>query len=455
MNKLLTYTILVLSISASAQTLQRAVVASMGDTQTNGNVTLSHTVGQPISGVIGESNKLSQGFQQNTIANQDINLRQGWGMLSSRVKPYNKEIDIVFEGVVNNLNIIKDNDGSVYLPEFGFNGIGDLDFKKGYQYKMVDQDIMNVRGSRVIPNLNTISLLEGWNIMSYLRKNSAALDQILADITDQIILVKDEDGAVYMPEFGFNGIGNMYSGDGYQIKTNQQVDLTYSPNNIEFRIDQTVHKEIANNTKRFSRPVNTGSNHTVLIMESAWPFNIENGDELAAYDLEGNMVGSVVLQQGHNVIAIWGDDEYTQEKEGLDQGEEFNLVIYRTEKDELQSLKVSSWERGEETYIKNGISVIESFESPILVNQKMELFQNVPNPVISSTEIGFYLPQETRAQLFITNSLGQKIIDIAKDNYQRGYHSVELSRENLASGNYYYSLKTSSKILTKQLTIIE
>ena len=28
--------------------LQRDVVASMGDTQTNGNVTLSYTVGQPI-----------------------------------------------------------------------------------------------------------------------------------------------------------------------------------------------------------------------------------------------------------------------------------------------------------------------------------------------------------------------------------------------------------------------
>ena len=38
----------------------------MGDTQTNGNVTLSYTVGQPISGLVGESNKLSQGFQQNT-----------------------------------------------------------------------------------------------------------------------------------------------------------------------------------------------------------------------------------------------------------------------------------------------------------------------------------------------------------------------------------------------------
>ena len=36
------------------------------------NVTLSYTVGQPISGVVGQSNKLSQGFQQNTVAYQEI-----------------------------------------------------------------------------------------------------------------------------------------------------------------------------------------------------------------------------------------------------------------------------------------------------------------------------------------------------------------------------------------------
>ena len=81
MKKLFTYSILALSIGATGQSLQRDVVASMGDTETNGNVTLSYTVGQPISSFIGETNKLSQGFQQNTVAYQDIDLREGWGDL--------------------------------------------------------------------------------------------------------------------------------------------------------------------------------------------------------------------------------------------------------------------------------------------------------------------------------------------------------------------------------------
>ena len=85
-------------------------------------------------------------------------------------------------------------------------------------------------------------------------------------------------------------------------------------NNEEFRLEQNNHSQIAQNTKRFARPVNTGSNHTVMILETAWEDDIRDGDELAAYDKDGNMVGSIALQQGHNAIAVWGDDDITERR---------------------------------------------------------------------------------------------------------------------------------------------
>ena len=38
------------------------------------------------------------------------------------------------------------------------------------------------------------------------------------DITDDIEIVKNANGNVYWPEFNFNGIGDLVSGQGYQIK---------------------------------------------------------------------------------------------------------------------------------------------------------------------------------------------------------------------------------------------
>jgi len=455
MKKLLTYSILVLSIGATAQSLQREVVASMGGTQSNGNITLSYTVGQAISGFIGETNKLSQGFQQNTVAYQDIELSEGWGMVSTHVRPYQEDVAEVYDAVSEDLIIAKNNNGAVYMTEFGFNGIGDWNFKEGYQYKMNAENILTIRGSRVIPELNPIELAEGWNMMPYLRNTPADVIPVMDAVVADVIIIKDENGSVYMPEFGFNGIGNFNLGKGYQIKTTTPIEFTFASNVTEYRLAQNKHAEIAQDTKRFARPVNTGSNHTVLVLESAWAESPEQGDELAAYDSKGNMVGSVALQEGHNAIAIWGDDEYTEEKEGLETGEIFSLVLYKKYTDELITLKIAEFERGSNAFIKDGMTVIAGFEQEVVITQEMELFQNVPNPVRSNTEIGFFLPEDTRATITLTNSIGQAVVTITNKHYERGFHSVNLERAQLSAGMYFYSLKTPAKTLTKQLTLVE
>ena len=42
-------------------------------------------------------------------------------------------------------------------------------------------------------------------------------------ITDKIIIVKDNSGNVYMPEFTFNGIGDLIYNGGYQIKLAENI----------------------------------------------------------------------------------------------------------------------------------------------------------------------------------------------------------------------------------------
>jgi hypothetical protein len=377
-------------------------------------------------------------------------------MVSTKVRPYNKDLTEVYAGVETDLSIAKDNNGDVYMTEFDFNGIGDWNFNEGYQYKMNAENVLTIRGSRVIPELNPIAFAEGWNMMAYLRNTPADVSSVMDVIVDEVVILKNEDGNVYMPEFGFNGIGNFEPGKGYQIKTTAATELSFESNATEYRLEQNEHKTIAHNTKRFARPVNTGSNHTVLILESAWSDFPQQGDEIAAYDSKGNMVGSVALQNGHNAIAIWGDDEYTQEKEGLGTGEIFSLVLYKVVSDEMVSLKIAEFERGSNAFIKDGMTVISGFEQEAVITQEMELFQNVPNPVRSNTEIGFFLPEDTKATITLTNSIGQQVVTITEMDYQRGYHNVKLERAAaLSSGMYFYSLTTSSKTITKQLTIIE
>jgi hypothetical protein len=49
--------------------------------------------------------------------------------------------------------------------------------------------------------------------------------------------MKNNEGAVYMPEFGFNGIGDLMPGQGYQIKLNDAIEGFVYPNTEGLRIN--------------------------------------------------------------------------------------------------------------------------------------------------------------------------------------------------------------------------
>lgn len=83
------------------------------------------------------------------------------------------------------------------------------------------------------------------------------------------------------------------------------------------------------------------------------------------------------------------------------------------------------------------------------------LYQNVPNPFVDATQIDFYLPQADEVQFEVRNAAGQ-VMKVVQGWYDAGTHQVRLDRSDLIStGIYYYTLRTSKGVLTKQLIIAE
>jgi len=69
----------------------------------------------------------------------------------------------------------------------------------------------------------SIDLQEGWNLFGYGCPEPIDLVQAMSEHTDNIIILKDNNGKAYMPEFGFNGIGDFTPGYGYQIKVAEAI----------------------------------------------------------------------------------------------------------------------------------------------------------------------------------------------------------------------------------------
>ena len=117
-----------------------------------------------------------------------------------------------------------------------------------------------------LSNPISIDLISGWNIIGYYLKNSQDAAATFENIIDILSIVKNNAGEVYWPEFGFNGIGDLIPGQGYQVLVDdyhegfvfENLDglrLELSPIIPQWAIDMEVYTH-PNDIKTLVRVVN-------------------------------------------------------------------------------------------------------------------------------------------------------------------------------------------------------
>jgi len=163
---------------------------------------------------------------------QFINLIQGWNLISSYAKPTDPDMNFVWSELINDVVVVKNNSGAVFIPQYDINQIGDWDVTQGYKVYMTESATLPIYGEIVIPTNTPISLTAGWNMIAYLRDSELSAELSFASITDNnnLLIAKTLDGAVYIPSFNINTIGNLKPGVGYKIYVTN-IDTLIYPNN--------------------------------------------------------------------------------------------------------------------------------------------------------------------------------------------------------------------------------
>jgi hypothetical protein len=97
------------------------------------------------------------------------------------------------------------------------------------------------------------------------------------------------------------------------------------------------------------------------------------------------------------------------------------------------------------------LDVAFRFDGATIAGVGFELYQNVPNPFISKTMIGFHLPEAAEATLSIFDESGRVIFQQTAD-YAKGYNTVMIDRSLLnTTGMLYYRLETAKDSATKSM----
>lgn len=156
---------------------------------------------------------------------QHIQLRAGWNGISTFVQPYESDPEILFDDILDKVEIIQGNNGS-FIPGQQQNSLGNWNFKEGYQIKLQEDVVVDFSGWYNSPV--SIQLYEGWNLIPVSFPYPVFVESLIDGLTNQVIIIKESVGLqVYWPSSGIFTLQYLQPGNSYLMKISEDIMLTF------------------------------------------------------------------------------------------------------------------------------------------------------------------------------------------------------------------------------------
>lgn len=369
---------------------------------------------------------------------QDISLKQGWNIMSTYMNPVAPNITSVFSNVISSLSLVKNSDGSVYWPNYTINTIGNMAIGQGYQVRMINADTLFVFGDVVQPEASPINLPVNWSIVGYLRTQAAPIEQMLSDIVSNMVIIKNELGQTYWPQWNLNLIVNMLPGEGYQIKMSANDILTYPANASKYSVQEEA--------VAYQGLVPTEHNMTICIPLEAWNETPQTSSQILVRNKQNLLIGKATFKPENLQITVWGDDQMTDITDGAMSSEDLFFSIMSD--DNEQVLEISNWMEGEGRYAENGLAVVGKISSLVSIEPMVSCY---PNPFISSFLIQYQLNDDTNVLLSIYDATGRLVYTESQNSSISKTSEISIDAANWSSGIYTLILSNSKESITYQL----
>jgi hypothetical protein len=377
--------------------------------------------------------------------------------ISLNVVPENSDID----NILSNINVIiaGNDEGEYYIPENNVNTIGDWEYEKGLQILLDGFENNNLSVIGFAPNPYSILTLNPFmlNNVSYLLNSPTSVESAFSGL-ESILVVTDDQGHYYIPEYNLNTIdasGGMKPGKGYQvlISGTESIEFTYGDASDE-GLTRSIGVVGSSNTYDITR---TGISHPIIIDELTGL--VSDGDELVAY-AGGIAVGVATINTNDtNLLVAWKSlADYGIDTDGYYDGDEIELRLFSQE---LGKELMVTHSFNAETYgaLPMTIGSIH-VHNQAAVPGTFSLEQNYPNPFNPSTTIDVSVASDSQITLNIYDINGRLVSTLANDVYEAGYHSfvwngLDQTGNKVSAGIYFYSLFAGEMTVTKKMMLMK
>ncbi|HPI18841.1 MAG TPA: T9SS type A sorting domain-containing protein [Candidatus Kapabacteria bacterium] len=380
----------------------------------------------------------------------NIALSTGWNYISTYINPENPDIEVLLSDIETDIRIMKNSYGQLYVPQYEINTIQNWNLKHGYLVSMNSDATLSIYGIVNNPEENPINLIQGWHLLSYLRNSPMNIVNALESITPSIVVVKNGAGGIYAPAWNINTIGNMLPGKAYYFFLSQADVLTYPSNSSQKSIfvenQNLMIEKVSSNFKNTGRSL-------VLILETPM---LNDGTEINVFDEENKLVGVGFVQNSMVGIQVWGDDEYTELKDGAFDNESLKIKV--KQKNSLIEMSAHNIENiidkvstAKLVYSNDGILFAKAMIDENATN--LEIW-NQPNPFSNITNIEFTIPNSGIAEIQLFSLQGEEVSKYTNYYENSGRHSFSFDSNNLPTGVYYLTLKFGTEQVINKMVII-
>lgn len=99
---------------------------------------------------------------------------------------------------------------------------------------------------------------------------------------------------------------------------------------------------------------------------------------------------------------------------------------------------------------------VTGITQPVKASAKdFSLQQNYPNPFNPVTTISYQIKQNSHVTLKVYDILGQEVVVLVDKNQNSGLHKVQFNASHLATGFYFYELKTTDNQMVRKMLLLK
>ena len=90
-----------------------------------------------------------------------------------------------------------------------------------------------------------------------------------------------------------------------------------------------------------------------------------------------------------------------------------------------------------------------------LTPKEYVLYQNFPNPFNPNTKIKYALPQNSKVNLTVYNTIGEVVQILVDEIQEEGFHEVDFNASELTNGIYFYRLVANDNAQVKKMILLK